>query len=99
MAEYQVTRWHAIPALVSARDGVDHVKVSLPDRFQEAIDEAAMRGGLAASDAYLEGWQRDQWTPMDGSPAAVAAAVAEQVQHDYPPQRLASIVASFGPDA
>ena len=38
MAEVQVTRWREIPSMVTARDGDDVVKVQLPARFQEAIE-------------------------------------------------------------
>ncbi len=43
MAEYQITRWREIPSLVTAREGDQVAKISLSTRFQEAIDEAAMR--------------------------------------------------------
>ena len=36
----------------------EHGEVAVPQRFQEAIDEAAMRLGETSSDAYLEGWVR-----------------------------------------
>ena len=51
MAEIQVTWWRDLPSLVVARDGDDVVKVPLPPRFQEAIDEAAMRLGAVDSPA------------------------------------------------
>jgi len=38
--------------MVMARDGADTIKVMLPARFQEAIDEAAMRMGEIDADAY-----------------------------------------------
>ena len=58
VTEYQITSWRELPSLVVARDGDDVVKVSLPSRFQEAIDEAAMRLGEADADAYRSGWAR-----------------------------------------
>jgi hypothetical protein len=80
MAEYQVTYWRELPSLVTARDG-DHVaKVELPSRFQEAIDQAAMDVGDVSSDAYLEGWRRGPWIEATGDPAAVAAAVAAELE-------------------
>ena len=56
-------RWREIPSMVMARDGADTIKVMLPTRFQEAIDEAAMRMGEIDADAYTAGWNRDPWTP------------------------------------
>jgi Virulence factor len=92
MAEFQITRWRAIPSLVTAR-GADgqSVKVPLPDRFQEAIDELAMRSGAVGSDAYLADWQQDEWASRDGEPADVAAAVARELDDAFPPAQLARL--------
>jgi Virulence factor len=93
MAEFQITRWRAIPSMVTAR-GADGqpVKVPLPGRFQEAIDELAMRTGATGSDAYLADWQQDAWAPRDGEPADVAAAVAHELDEAFPPAQLARLV-------
>jgi len=50
VAEYQVTSWRDLPSLVVARDGEHVTKAPLAPRFQEAIDEAAMRLGETGSD-------------------------------------------------
>ena len=82
MAEIQVTYWRDIPSMVAAREGDDVVKVPLAQRFQEAIDEAAMRLGEGEADAYLAGWTRSDWEAVDVDAAnAVAqrsAALEEQ---------------------
>ena len=62
-----MTYWRDLPSLVVARDGDDVTKAPLAQRFQEAIDEAAMRLGAVDSDAYLDGWRRSDWTPDDGT--------------------------------
>ena len=59
MPELTVIYWRDIPAQVTATDGSAAVRVALPDRFQEAIDEAAMAAGLVGSDDYLAEWRRD----------------------------------------
>jgi Virulence factor len=85
MAEYRITRWEEIPSMVTARDGAGGIaKVQLPDRFQEAIDEAAMERGLAGTDAYLERWTHGDWVAEDGAPDAVAARVAERLEQEFP---------------
>ena len=89
MAEYRITSWREIPTMVTARDaGGATAKVALPDRFQEAVDEAAMRQGLAGSDAYLEAWVQGEWQEADGSPDEVAARVAAELDEAHPPERL-----------
>ena len=69
MTEYQVTRWRELPSMVAARAGEEMVKAQLAPRFQEAIDEAAMRLGESGADDYLAGWDRTPWTAADGTPA------------------------------
>ena len=78
MAEYQITYWRDFPSMVVARNGDDTVKISLANRFQEAIDEAAMRLDAADADAYLDGWVRSEWI----SEAVEAAEVAERISAD-----------------
>lgn len=52
--------WRDIPSQVTAKAGRKTAKVMLPDRFQVAIDRAAMRAGKGSSDAYMEDWRRDR---------------------------------------
>ena len=92
MAEYQVTRWRDIPSLVTARAGDVVAKVQLAARFQEAIDEAAMRLGATDSDAYLEGWNRSALTTADGDPADVAEQVARDLDAAFDPATLARML-------
>ena len=97
MAEYQITSWRELPSLVVAREGDTQAKVPLPQRFQEAIDEAAMRLGEVSSDAYLAGWERGGWTAGDGSPADLAAAVVEQLETAWPDAAVQSFLDALGP--
>jgi len=93
MAEYQITYWKNIPSMVSAREGRrDRAKAELSERFQVAIDEAAMRSGLIGTDAYLEQWRRDEWQARDGAPADIAATVAAELEAEYTPERLAKLL-------
>ncbi len=67
--------------MVVVRDGDETVKVSLANRFQEAIDEAAMRVGAADADAYLDGWIRSDWTPAEGEVSEVAERVSAELEN------------------
>lgn len=97
MAESQITSWRELPSLVTAREGDEVAKVPMPQRFQEAIDEAAMRLGEVSSDAYLAGWDRGPWTPGDGAPADLAARLAEQLEVRWPPAAVAAYLDGLGP--
>jgi hypothetical protein len=88
VTEFQVTYWRDLPSLVSARDGGSEAKRPLPDRFQEAIDEAAMRLGETSSDEYLAGWRRGPWTPGEGAPAELAEATASRLEQEWSPEAV-----------
>jgi hypothetical protein len=97
VAEYQITSWRELPSLVVARDGDVLAKVPLPQRFQEAIDEAAMRLGETSSDDYLSGWDRGHWIEGTGAPADLAAAVVEQLETTWPAEAVSAFLDGLGP--
>lgn len=93
MAEYQITYWQNIPSMVSAREGRrERAKAELGERFQQAIDEAAMRAGLIGTDAYLEQWRRGDWQSREGGVEEVAAVVAAELEAEFTPERLAKLL-------
>ena len=81
MSEYQITYWRDFPSMVVVRDGEETVKVSLASRFQEAIDEAAMRVGAEDADAYLDGWRNSVWVVEEGDAAEVAERVSSGIEN------------------
>jgi hypothetical protein len=83
MAEIQVTYWRDIPSMVAARDGDDVVKVPLAQRFQEAIDEAAMRLGEVDADAYLAGWTRSDWEAVEADAATAVAQRSAALEEEW----------------
>lgn len=82
-----MTRWRELPSMVAVRAGDEQVKAQLADRFQEAIDEAAMRLGDTGADDYLAGWERTPWTAADGSPTEVLERVVAQLEAEWPAER------------
>ena len=99
MTDYQLTSWRDLPSLVVARDGDQMTKSPLPPRFQEAIDEAAMRLGDTGSDDYLAGWIRSDWTELDGDPAEVADVVVAGLEEAWPQEKLTEYLDSLGAEA
>ena len=95
MPELTVISWRAIPAQVTAGKGRSASRIQLSERFQEAIDAAAMRAGLIGSDGYLEEWRREARQCGDDLGAEVAA-VAAQLEHDYTDERLERLVRASG---
>jgi len=83
MARYRIVRWQGIPSVVEASDGDRTVRRPLSPRFQDLIDAVAMRTGASASDAYLEGWSRGEEAERAGSPDAVAAEIAGEIEASF----------------
>jgi hypothetical protein len=84
MATYRVLYWNDIPSQVRARsDGRERASVALPERFQEAIDNAAMLAGLVGSDDYTGAFHWGEPTDREGSAHEVAAAVAAELDAQF----------------
>ena len=82
--------------MVIARDGQTQIKISLPARFQEAIDEAAMRLGEIDADAYTSGWIRDPWIEAEGTPDALAAKIVSDIENELTEDAIASLLDKLG---
>lgn len=93
---YQIVYWRAIPAQVKAKAGRERISKPLSDRFQVAIDEAAMRAGMIGTDDYLAEWRTSDSQEKDGEAEAVVAAVASQLEEAYPADRLKMLVENWG---
>jgi hypothetical protein len=96
VTEYQVTYWRDLPSLVVAREGEHVTKSPLDPRFQEAIDEAAMRLGDTGADDYLAGWERSPWTEADGTPSEVLDRVVAELDAEWPADRIARYLDELG---
>ena len=97
MTEYQITYWRELPSMVVARDGDEVTKSPLAARFQEAIDEAAMRLGDVGSDAYLAGWTRGEWLAGEGSPTTVSDQVVAELEATWSTDAIESFLSNLGP--
>ena len=96
MAELILVCWRDIPAQVIVKIGRQSAKRVLDDRFQEAIDRAAMRAGLRDTDAYLGEWRRTVVPAAGEDLESEADAAAARLDADYPPERLRALVANGG---
>jgi hypothetical protein len=73
------------------RNGAQLLKVALPERFQQAIDRAAMGGGQAGSASYMEGWARYERPCSVDLQSEIDAEVANLEQR-FPPVELERII-------
>lgn len=84
MATYQIMYWYDIPIQVRARDDEGRASAPLPDRFQVAIDNAAMAAGLTGSDAYMAQFCWSDKHEKEGTAQEVAEAVVAELDEKYP---------------
>ncbi|MEL6913068.1 MAG: virulence factor [Pseudomonadota bacterium] len=96
MPEVTVVYWRDIPAQVIVGKGRRGAKKQLPERFEQAIDAAAMRLGAQDTDAYLAEWRKAAPYPVDGEPAEVADAEAARLDTEYDRARLIALVKNKG---
>jgi hypothetical protein len=95
VAELTVILWRDVPAQVTAVDGARTVRRELDDRFQKAIDAAAMKAGLIGSDDYLDAWRRDTRACGDDLEAEVAAEV-DRLEREHTREVLLALVRAGG---
>lgn len=84
MATYQILYWHDIPLQVRAYGEDGRASAQLTQRFQEAVDSAAMAAGLLGSDAYIEAMYWGQQDERPGLAKDVASAVIAEIEAAYP---------------
>jgi len=95
MAKLTIVMWRDIPAQVIVKQGRNSAKRPLEERFEKAIDKAAMRAGLYGSDGYLSEWRRDT-TACGDDLEAILETTINQIQADYTEERLAILIAAGG---
>ncbi len=88
--------WRDIPAQVIAKAGRKTAKRQLPERFEQAIDRAAMRAKLTGTDAYLEEWRRSEPEPCGADLEAEAERAAAAIEAAFTPEQLRAYVANGG---
>jgi Virulence factor len=96
--QYQILYWRDIPAQVKIRAGSKRTARRLSDRFQEGIDEAAMRAKVTGTDEYLAAWRRSEWQERDSPPDVLADALVTELEAAYPEDRVLALVQNEGHD-
>ena len=97
MVKKVIVFWRDIPSQVIVQRGRRREKILLSNRFQEAIDRAAMRADKGGSAAYLAEWRREITTmDTDGELRKVALAEAGRFEQAFTQERLTSLIRSHG---
>ena len=96
MANLIVTYWRDIPSQVSVKAGRKEEKRMLADRFQEAIDMAAMRDGATETDAYLADWRRAEPVAVGDDLAAEADKAKADIEGRYGKDKIEALIGNGG---
>lgn len=95
MAKLITVYWRDIPAQVIAKSGRKTAKIQLSQKFQEAIDMAAMRAGKGGTDEYLEDWHRIE-ANCENNLETAAQAAAEELEIKFNAPLLQLLVKNLG---
>jgi hypothetical protein len=98
MAQLSIVYWRDIPAQVIVKQGRLSAKRQLSERFEKAIDRAAMRAQLRETDAYLAQWRRADPVDCGDDLEAEAVSAAARLEASYPDERLDALIRAGGVD-
>ena len=96
MAALTIVYWRDMPAQVIVGKGRRGSKAPLSERFEQAIDRAAMKVGAKDSDAYLSEWRKVAAGEREGTPDEIAAAEAARIEDEYDQDRLKALIDNDG---
>lgn len=97
MPQTIIVYWRDIPAQVIVREGRKTAKRQLTERFEQAIDMAAMRAGKRETDAYLAEWRKGDPVPAEGADLeAIATAEAARIEAEFDQDRLKAFIDNGG---
>lgn len=98
MAQLTILYWRDIPAQVIVKAGRKSAKRQLTERFEKAIDRAAMKAKLRDTDGYLGEWRRAKPTNCGDDLEAEADTAAAQLEAEFTDERLVTLVTAGGLD-
>jgi hypothetical protein len=96
MPEVTIVYWRDIPAQVIVGKGRKGSKRQLSERFEQAIDRAAMKIGAEDTDAYLAEWRKSDPVEMDGDPEVLAETEAARLEAEFDRERIKSLINNDG---
>jgi hypothetical protein len=96
MPDVTIVYWRDIPAQVIVGKGRRGSKRQLEERFEQAIDRAAMKVNAKDADAYLAEWRKAAPYQMDGDPDEIVEAEALRLESEYDQERLKALIANDG---
>ena len=99
MAQLITVYWRDIPAQVIVKKGRDSAKIQLTERFEKAIDRAAMRANLRDTDSYLAEWRRAAPVEVTDALQEEADKKAAELEAAFDDAKLKALVEAGGVEA
>lgn len=96
MPDVVIVYWRDIPAQLIVGKGRNKAKKQLPERFEQAIDRAAMKIGASDTDAYLAEWRKAAPYEVEGNASDVVEAEATRIDKEYDQERIKALIANDG---
>lgn len=96
MPDVTIVYWRDIPAQVIVGKGRRGSKRQLAERFEQAIDRAAMKVNAKDADAYLAEWRKADPYNVEGDPAEVAESEAVRLETEYDQARIKALIENEG---
>ncbi len=96
MPNVVIVYWRDIPAQLIVGKGRNKAKKQLPERFEQAIDRAAMKIGASDTDAYLAEWRKADPYELEGEASEIVEAEAARIDNEYDQERIKALIANDG---
>ena len=97
MPQRTIVYWRDIPAQVIISAGRKKAKRQLPERFEQAIDMAAMRSGASETDDYLADWRRGEPEDVTGDDIeAIADAESARLDAEFDRDAVKALIDNEG---
>ena len=96
MPDVTIVYWRDIPAQVIVGKGRRGSKRQLEERFEQAIDRAAMKVNAKDADVYMAEWRKAAPYQLDGEPDDIVESEALRLEAEYDQERLKALIANDG---
>jgi len=96
MPDVTIVYWRDIPAQVIVGKGRRGAKRPLEERFEQAIDRAAMKVNARDADAYLAEWRKADPYAVEGDPTEIVESEAKRLETEFDDAKLKTLIANDG---
>ena len=96
MPKVTIVYWRDIPAQIIVGKGRRGAKRQLTERFEKAIDKAAMRAGMTGTDDYLTEWRKAAPYTVEGDPDLIVEQEATRLENEYDKAHILRLIENHG---